>query len=183
MTKGWKNESERHSLSAKGIRTGRKGTLKAGGVLDFKESQIYLDDEFIKEVQKLFKKTFGYDLPEKDAKWYLKVLWKQFKEDSDFKEELKDEVSYAREDYNEEMKEYRREAKEVGGTFEKTPFNEWFSDREGYLPTVKEYLDYNQERNQKDFNYNVEEEESLHDNFDVFVDKDDNNRVYIERLD
>jgi len=30
MSKGWKNESQRHSLSAKGIRTGRK--LRAGGV-------------------------------------------------------------------------------------------------------------------------------------------------------
>lgn len=28
MTKGWRNESERHSLSAKGIRTGRKSTKK-----------------------------------------------------------------------------------------------------------------------------------------------------------
>lgn len=60
MTKGWKNESHRHSLSAKGIKTGRK--MKASGFADDIQRKKYEErstDFLVSKSRWLYKTILG----------------------------------------------------------------------------------------------------------------------------
>jgi len=179
MTKGWRDEGRRHSLSAKGIRTGRKGTMKASGMFEeFSEKSVYHDDDFIMKVQELFLKEFKHKVSKSDAKWYLKQLWKQYKED--LKEEFDGEKEDARENYRYAMADLKDEYKMMGEPFVKQPFAEWYMDEYGYEPKLKYYIEDKQNEAYEGFSYYVGDDSTLPDYFSVF---EEDGEVYIERED
>lgn len=184
MPKGWTKHPMEHAMAARGIKSKAVG-MKARGMEDFSEKDIYHDEALIAQAQTVFAKQFkGYKLSKADAKWFLSKLWKQYKED-----EIVDEWVAERDDAKESFRWYnedlRDEAKSLGVpvTTLKQPFAEWFQDDYGYEPKQKAYI----EANQNDVYSTLEAivgEEDMHDYFDVFKEKVGGKTYrYVERMD
>jgi len=177
---GWHKHSREHSLAAHGIKS-RNG-MKAKGNMDFSEKEIYQYEDLIEDTQRKFKKTFpGYTLTKADIKWFLSQLWKNYKEDY-IKDDWESEIEAAKDEWRDEMADYREDAKEMGEKFEKTPFAEWFSDNYGYSTKLKDYIEINKYEISDSFSGEVEDAD-LQDYFEVFKEKFEGKTYrYVERL-
>jgi len=178
---GWHGEPHRHSLASRGIKTGRKMKASGNAWSTGDVKVIYQNDELVKFTQDLFEKKMGHKLTSSKAKWMLANLFKHYKEDY-IKDELETEVYYARDEYKDEKREARSEAKIMEMEFEFPPFKEWFAETRGYLPTMKEYL-INNEDDVGIALYDEVKDVDFDDYFDIFTETVKGKKyVYIEKI-
>jgi len=91
----------------------------------------------------------------------------------------------AKDEWRDEMADWREEAKEMGEKFVSTPFAEWLSDNYGYGPKLKSYVEANQGEIFDAFQGELGDAD-LHDYFTTFeeyVEEENKTYKYVERLD
>ena len=145
----WKGERQRHSLSARGVKSKRDKTRVGSiNVLDNLHKQliagkfpITVYPRNVKDWKSSIKQIAEeYEVSEQTVeKWFskIKIGWRSFIDQFGIDEDAYSEKEWAKDEY----RELKREAREDGWLEDVLPFKQWFEEEYGYPPTVKGYFE------------------------------------------